>query len=247
MIFEYRIPAASKADVDAWAKRIHALAGLRFPSEEYNARLQTITDAVTSAGANPNGVNGSALFTLRTNENALDPLWELRQFMLSEATGMLVETTIDRTPDISFRDHALVAEFINANEAAILEGAYRVPESFGGRPFLAAASVNMFPSWTPPGIENQEARRQFSLNTCDGCHGNPVTGTDFMHVRPRRRGVSTRLSGFLLGIALEDWTTGKLHTYNELGRRMAYVERLVCECPGPAPCPPPQRAKHRDH
>jgi hypothetical protein len=247
MIFEYRIPASSQVEVDAWAKDFHALSELPFPSEAYNSRLQTLTESVTTAGVNPNGVNGSALFTLRTNEAALEALWELRQFKLSKPSGMLRQTTIDRTPDRSFRDHALVAEFINANEDAILKGDYELPNRFGDRPFLAAAAPNMFPAWTAPGIRNPEARRQFALNTCDGCHGSPVTGTDFTHVRPRKPGVAARLSGFLLGIALEDPTTGKLETYNELGRRMKSLERVVCACSGPAPCPPPERTKHRDH
>jgi hypothetical protein len=226
---------------------VHALSELPFPSESYNAGLQSITEAVISAGANSGGVNGSALHTLRSNENTLAVVWELRQFQLSKATGMLAETTVDRTPDVSFRDHPLVAEFINANEAAILKGDYDLPLRFGDRPFLAAASANLFPPWAAPNIKNMEAQRQFALNTCDGCHGSLVTGTGFVHVSPRVEGTPSTLSGFLLGIGIHDPTTGELHTYNDLGRRMDCLERLVCECPGPEPCRPPLGATQRDH
>ncbi len=247
LILEYRIPARSSESVASWARQFHELGRLPFPSERYNARLQALTDAVTSARANPHGVNGSTLSTLRTNENMLAAMWELRQFRLAPDTGQFVETTIDRTPDLSFRNHGLVARFINRNEAAILEGDYDVPAIFEEHHFLAGANVNTFPHWTGPGVENAEAQRQFSLNTCDGCHGSSVTGTDFIHVMPRKSGSASRLSGFLTGIALEDPLSRTLHTYNALRDRKLYVERLVCDCPGPEPCPEPKRSRHLDH
>jgi hypothetical protein len=228
MIFEYGIPAASPEDARKWAQRFHRLGALRFPSEEYNASLQAITDAVIKAGSAPGRTNGSALLAVRTNENALAPLWELREFRLSAHTGGLEPTSISGTPNAEHLDRPILADFINRNEASILAGEHEVPEVFRDHNFRAGASLNMAAAWRAPGIASPEARRQFSLHTCDGCHGANETGTEFVHVANREVGAASHLSGFLMGIALEDPVTGQLHTYNELGRRKLDLERLVC-------------------
>ena len=51
-----------------WANAWHALGALPFPSEEYNAALQAITERFAGRGAMPGRPNGSALNQLRTNE-----------------------------------------------------------------------------------------------------------------------------------------------------------------------------------
>jgi hypothetical protein len=228
MIFEYGIPARSPEDVGTWAQRFHELGALRFPSEAYNARLQAITDAVITAGAAPGCVNGSTLLAVRTNENALAPLWELREFALSERTGGLEPTPVSGTPSAAHLDRSILADFINRNEASILAGEHEVPAVFQDHDFRAGASPNLASAWDAPGIASAEARRQFSLHTCDGCHGANETGTEFVHVSNREAGSASHLSGFLMGIALEDPVTGELHTYNELGRRKRDLEQLVC-------------------
>src|SRR5687767_11776763 len=74
-IFEYRLPAQTTADVTDWANRWHALSALPFPSEEYNAALQAITDRFAGRNAEPGRPNGSALSQLRTNDFALVFQW----------------------------------------------------------------------------------------------------------------------------------------------------------------------------
>ena len=85
MIFEYKLPAATDADVLGWANAWHALGAMPFPSEEYNAALQAITDRFTGRGARPGHPNGNAINAVRTNEIDFgdNGVWQLREFELS--------------------------------------------------------------------------------------------------------------------------------------------------------------------
>jgi hypothetical protein len=228
-IFEYRLPAKTTADVQAWADRWHALGALPFPSEQYNAALQDITDDFTLRGAEPGRVNGSALAQLRTNEIALVPRWELREFELSSATNRLAPSTVKLTPDTSFLSGSpLVAAYVNANEASILLEQHVVPETFQGQPFLGGSSFNDLLAWTAPGITNNEARHKFSLNTCNGCHASDENGTAFLHIFPRSPGQVSSVSGFMAGTVVPDPVTRAPRSFNDLGRRNQDLTRLVC-------------------
>lgn len=50
LIMDYRLPAATAADVQGWADSWPALGALPFPSEQYNVALQALTDKITGAG-----------------------------------------------------------------------------------------------------------------------------------------------------------------------------------------------------
>jgi hypothetical protein len=228
IILEYRLPAATEADVLAWANRWHALGSLPFPSEQYNAALQAITTGFAGRNAAPGRPNGSSLGQLRTNEIALDAPWELREFTLSATDGLLHPATVKLTPDLSFDRTPTLASFINQNEAEILVERHTVPDTFAGVPFLAGSSLNNLTAWTAPGINNNEARHKFSLNTCNGCHGTEETGTRFLHINPRDPGTVAQLSGFLTGITVPDPVTGVPRTLNDLGRRNQDLKALVC-------------------
>lgn len=232
VILEYRLPARTTADVTAWAQRWHNLQSLPFPSEAYNAALQDITQRFAKRDAEPTRPNGSALAQLRTNEIALSFVWELREFHLSQTSGMLVEVPVERTPDTSFiQESPVLADFVNRNEAAILTETHVVPSSSGGAPFLAGSSFNNLIAWRSADIKNNEARHKFSLNTCNGCHSSEETGTPFLQVSPRDVGGVAGLSGFLTGITLPDPVTGQLRTLNDLKRRKLDLEGIVCPAP----------------
>jgi hypothetical protein len=229
IILEYRLPATSVEDVVAWANAWHALGALPFPSEEYNSALQALTTRFAGRGAEPGRPNGSALGQLRTNENSLNPLWELREFKLSATTGMLEPSFVELTPDTSFMQNGNpVANYINQNEAAILIERHEVPELFEGSPFLGGSSFNEQSAWLPPGVNNPEARHRFSLNTCNGCHAGQETGTDFLHIFPRSPGEVSSLSGFMTGLTVRDPITDIPRTFNDLGRRNADLKAIVC-------------------
>jgi hypothetical protein len=229
MIFEYKLPASSDADVLSWANSWHALAALPFPSESYNVALQAITDRFSGRGARPDHPNGNAINAVRTNELAFGggQPWQLREFVLSPATGRLVPATIKLTPDISFKNTATLATFINANQTAILADAHTVPDSFQGAPFLGAAVFNDLTAWFAPGVDS-ETRHHFSVNTCNGCHSGAETGTTFLQITPRSPGSEATLSGFLIGTTVPDPLTGQPRTFNDLHRRAVDLKSIVC-------------------
>ncbi|HEX6245063.1 MAG TPA: LamG domain-containing protein, partial [Polyangiales bacterium] len=234
-IFEYRLPAQTTADVVNWANRWHALSALPFPSEEYNAALQAITDDFAGRDAEPGRPNGSALAQLRSNDFALVFQWELREFELSPTTGRLVPATVKLTPDTRFlQGSSLVADYINANEASILLEQHVVPELFQGQPLIGGNSFNDLLAWTAPGINNNEARHKFSLNTCNGCHSLDEAGTAFLHIFPRSPGEVSQISPFMAGTVVPDAVTREPRTLNDLARRNRDMTQLVCPTAGVA-------------
>lgn len=233
LMFEYKLPAATEADVLAWAQVFHALGALPF-SEPYNAALQSITDRIVRRGARAGAVNGSALHVMRSNEVAFDnPLarvWELRQFALSPTTGRLAPVPLDGTPDRSFNQTPALAGFITANRDAILDGTQIVPDQLDGNPFRAGAIDNTESQiWFTSDVDD-EARGAFARGTCDGCHSPLETLTDFHHVSPifgNDRGEPV-LSPFLRGVTMATPAAGTTHRFNDLLRRKLDLESIVC-------------------
>ena len=241
LIFEYKLPASTDADVLGWANAWHALGGMTFPSEDYNVALQAITERFAGRGARPDHPNGNAINTVRTNEIDFgnNGLWQLREFALSADTGRLVPATIKLTPDLGFNNSATLASFINANEAAILAetvgDTHTVPDQFQGSPFLAGAVFNdSFTQWNAPGINNLEARFNLAVNTCNGCH-SAETGTYFLQITPRFPGNEATLSGFLTGTTVFDPFAGVQRSFNDLGRRADDLRPIVCPNEPPTP------------
>ena len=234
VILEYKLPAQTEQDVIDWANRWHMLQTHPFPSEEYNAALEAITLRFSGRGAAPGRVNDNALGQLRTNEIALSGFfgrWELREFVLSPTTGFLQETTVKLTPDLGFNQTPTLADFVNQNEPAILAETHTVPEQFEGGPFLAGSVFNDLIEWGSFGIQNNEARFHFSVNTCNGCHG-PETNTTFLQISPRFPGQEAPLSPFLTGTTAFDFFSGQTRTLNDLARRKTDLTGVVCGMPG---------------
>ena len=238
VIFEYKLPAQTEADVQEWANLWHALGSHPFPSEEYNAALEAITLRFSGRNAAPGRVNGSALSQLRTNEISLFPRWELREFVLSPTTGFLTPATIKLTPDLGFNGSPKLADFVLQNEPAILAEKHTVPEQFEGAPFLAGSVFNDLIVWDSPSIDvsHSDARFQLSKNTCNGCHG-PETNTTFLQITPRFPGQEATLSPFLTGTTAIDQFTGQPRSLNDLARRNGDLRGLVCGPTGGAPAP----------
>ena len=155
-------------------------------------------------------------------------LWELREFHLDNSTGQLKSATTAQSPAVKYNaktnntDVQLLASFVNAKQSAILAGRYKVPLSYSGTPFLGGHDFTgksglippLRPIGMPSGIEphhwngtttagasfinSDDARQQFSLNTCSGCHSGE-TQTGFTMIDPVPYGTPARLSGFLTG------------------------------------------------
>lgn len=226
VILEYKISANTEEEYVAAVQSFHALQDLPFPSEEYNAALQALTDSFTGRGALPGAPNDSALIDLRTNEIALSFQWMLREFRLSPA-GTLDPAPLFQTPDSSFNFTDTLGRFINQNETAILAETHTAPLSFEGQPFQAASVFNNIDIWSAVGVNNPDARHKFSLNTCNGCHGGE-TNTAFLHIFPRFTGERSQLSQFHTGTDVFDFETGQVRRLSELGRRRALLEPIVC-------------------
>jgi len=235
LIMEFTLPASSQADIQAWADAWHGLATHPFPSEEYNAALQAITDRITARGAVPTAPNGSGLLRLRTNEIDFgdNKRWELREFNFDAETGFLVPATVKVTPDLSFNGGPVLSSFMTANATDILADRHVVPETFADAPFLGGAIFNDLQPWFSDGSVDNEVRHHLSLNTCNGCHGGETgaqfgTNTAFLQVFPRLPGQEAGLSSFLTGETTPDPLTGAPRTFNDLARRREDLKLFVC-------------------
>ena len=102
VILEYGVnKPATCTDKQAWAQQWYALKDLPVGSSEYNQALENITDQFSLCGSTPARPNQSSLDQLRTNEIALSDTprtWEMREFVLDSATGMLRENTVTQSP-----------------------------------------------------------------------------------------------------------------------------------------------------
>ncbi|MBP6749073.1 MAG: hypothetical protein KA144_05500 [Xanthomonadaceae bacterium] len=212
VIFEYGVPISGCTNVKNYAQQWVNLGNIALGSPAFNPALQAITDQFTAANAAPRKPNRSALNQLRTDEIALAVPWELREYVLPQGNGNLTLTTAKQTPHHTRNNTALLANYINVNSAAILNGTHVVPLTWVGQPFLTGSNFNFSvvdgAVWNAPGVGNQQ-RHKFSLATCNACHGgetrangNPVAlplETSFVHITPRLQNQQSQLSKFLLG------------------------------------------------
>ncbi|MFI5076065.1 MAG: hypothetical protein ACHQRO_01925 [Vicinamibacteria bacterium] len=240
VIFEYAVPASSCLSLKALANQWKALGSLALGSPQYNAALEAITQQVVVAGAGGAAANGSALSQIRTNENLVDPAggldWEAREFRIDPATHLLVQDTVAQTPATILRLSNDFSDYVNSHAPGIVFGDYVVPlryptiaDSFrgGSTIYSAAALWNPILGATP--IVDREARHQFALNTCNGCHYNE-TDTDFAHVRRAPFGAMPALSGFLTGISVADAADGwPVRHFDDLERRAVDMDALISE------------------
>lgn len=237
VIFEYGIQKRGCPAIQNWGQAWANLSALTPGTPAYNTALQAITDQFTTANAAPAKPNGSALNQLRTNEIALTGPWELREFTVDAGSHALTAATVKRNPADNMNQTSTVANFINANAAAITNGTYTVPDQFPGTSaFLGGSTqvptLSLFwdgPSPSPStAITTPGTRHLFSLNTCNGCHGGE-TQTFFQHVK------GGAMSWFLTGITVTDpagETSGSppaptTRTFDDLTRRSTDLSGLV--------------------
>jgi hypothetical protein len=219
VIFEYGVPVRGCTNVKNYGQQWVNLGNIALGSAAFNPALQAITDQFTTANAAPNKPNRSALNQLRTNENALNPLWELREFVLPGTTPvatMLNIVSTKQTPHHTRNNTALLANFINT-APGVATGTHTVPATWAGQPFLTGSNFNFNVTdaavWNAPGALNTN-RHMMSLGTCNACHGgearangNPAVvfplangpETSFVHVDVRLPAAQSNLSKFLVG------------------------------------------------
>jgi Concanavalin A-like lectin/glucanases superfamily len=239
LIIEYNIPATTQAEITDLANAWHALTTLPFPSQDYNAALQRVTERFTARNAAPGRVNGSALGQIRTNDFfQFSFAWEFREFHLDATSGMIVPAPVAQTPDRSFNFSARLGRFVLANEPAILAEKHAAPLMFEGAPFQGGNNdASDFFTWQVPGV-SPELRHRFARNTCNGCHTQSETGGAEFQIRPRFPFQEAGLSGFLLGADVPDFSAGVIRHFNELRRRGRILHDLVCPEEMLPPLPP---------
>lgn len=202
VILEYRLPLTATLTQNAWALKWHSLADQRLGlvgTTVFKAALQRVTDSFSSDAVS-GLVNGSPINQVRTNEIALEPPWELREFRLNDASGQLGQVTVKQTPDFALDNKPDLEKWVLENQDAILAGTHVVPDLFPGTstPFLGGtAPMPSGFSWltNSPSVP-PDVRAQFSLNTCNGCHSGD-TRTNFLHVNPRKSESETEFSEFM--------------------------------------------------
>lgn len=217
--FEYKLPSSASRQV--WAQRFHALGTLGF-GEEYNARLQMITDEFTRRGADPSGVNGSPLGQLRTNERLSGMFhmnWQWREFQLIGGTPAKLQiTTTKQTPHSSLNDpsRSELSTWLNQNSQAVLAGTAVVPS------FLLGGESDEGLPWSRADVDPSVVNA-FARQTCNGCHtgagGDPKDAVidNFYHISSRRPGGldgTARLSPFMIE--------------KEVPRREVFMKATLC-------------------
>ncbi|GMU00337.1 hypothetical protein KH5H1_44570 [Corallococcus caeni] len=235
LIFEYGVPGEGCPAVIGWARQWAGLGSYATFNPAYRARLALMTESVVLRGRAPGKGNGNALNQLRTNEVALGFPWELREFRLVDqhpvtgkdkpSNGCLRVHTMALTPDDAthdFRTDPDVDAFVRTTVKNGVEqpvtvptqcsANFVVPRTLNGRPFLGANSQVAPPThWealnvVPTDATEVCARKEFSANTCNGCHfkdtgTNDFSGVNnlaFTHVSPTS-GIPARQSKFLTG------------------------------------------------
>lgn len=245
VIFEYGVPISGCEAVSDWANQWVNLSLLPLGSPAYNAALEAITEQFVRAGVAPSKPNGSALNQLRTNENALNIVWELREFKLGRSSPFLFEDTVKQTPDETLNNSPVFSNFVNTTPIP-----QTVPDRFPGlSPFMAATArataINQLNThFQGPGIIDNNKRFLVSVDTCTSCHiretstnGTPAGNNAFLHVDPRP--MPAQLSRFLTGATVSildspdlflvnDPVVGAtLHPFNDLDRRRQKLASLA--------------------
>jgi hypothetical protein len=152
--------------------------------------------------------------------------------------SFLNEATTKQTPDASINGNDILTSFINQFENDILSGSHVVPLDYNGQAFLGGGiRYDSGDFWNSYGINNNDARHQFSLATCNSCHARE-TDTGFLHITPVQFGnVTAPLSGFLSGntqntsdiefLSVLDPVDSTARDFNDLLRRAADLDALV--------------------
>ncbi|MBA3464600.1 MAG: hypothetical protein H0T46_32005 [Deltaproteobacteria bacterium] len=266
VIFEYNLPKLSANETvqqsrTAWAKLFRNVGwvkknGKLVPREInvlFNQELVKVTDKFAARGANPTGINRSALSQVRTNEIQLGNPWSMREFHL-QSNGTLRIGTVALTPDAEFNifdpitgersgdprfdpetgaelpprtdRSAELVSFLQANRSAVIAEQHKIPAAF-----LAGESLENAPftNWTfEKGLVDEVLRRPFARNTCNGCHNaEEVQISGFYHVQP--------FDGFPATADGKDRLSDFVKN-DEVPRRTAFLQHQLCggQCATPA-------------
>ncbi|MFT5240645.1 MAG: hypothetical protein ACI9OU_000498 [Candidatus Promineifilaceae bacterium] len=255
VILEYELPATNMRQLGEWARLWKELERFPLDSPDYNRHLERVTRRFTEAGSAPGKPNGSALNQLRSNDIALAQPWELREFVIDGDSGLLQQNTVALTPDkITLNGTPEFAAFINEHGADLAQGTAELdPAFFAASAMAGPFLLTDFPDWesrtfttnvlfdpfydvpwSAAGIDNNDVRHAFALNTCNGCH-RAETGTGFLQIGfpaendlPKSLKHPAALAGFLTGIEVPDPVEpDTIRTFGDLERRLTDFKALT--------------------
>lgn len=214
--FEYALP--DTRTMKEWAGAWHALAGHATFDDGYKAELEKLTEGFIGAGAAPGRANGNAISQVRTNESALNWIWQLREFRLLDGGSRLGLGSTRNTPLETLNDSALLATWVSENAAAVKANRYAIPESLLG----GSSNAFMF-RWSVPNVD-EATRTAFASQTCNGCHTGDGTTTG------RLKDTAFHISPFASGTAkLSTFLWDPAHPGNdELSTRIKRHEAALC-------------------
>ena len=224
------------------------------PSDQYLEHLDEMGDRFTKRGADPDKTNGNSINQVRTNEFVLLPrVWQFREFNLLDRNDSRIKefsitadrdlkskgtlggqaglwtTTTKGNPMVNeFRNHSILANWINQRESQILDGEVSpaAPEWMVGGIANQPGRNRSF-SFKPAGVHINLARHKFSLSTCSGCH-NGDTNTQFFMLEPRNFNEISDMPSFLTGGSVKDAVNPEeSHFYHDLGQREKNMKNLL--------------------
>lgn len=225
VIFEYELPASSETEVRQWAIDWSNLTTISDPAA-YNVALQNITDRFTGKDTMLLKPNGNAINQIRTNEIRLTSPWELREFVISPITNLLVQNTVNQTPDFELRESAQLESFLNLNAPLILKERHEIPQVMLGASALTPIST---PWAATLSNVDDEVKHKFAVNTCNGCH-RTETDAFFLHVSNRVQGSEAILSSFMTGInsdVVDPRNSTIRRSFNDIQRRLVDVNNVL--------------------
>ena len=206
VILEYRLPLDTKTTPAEWAASWHTLSDFDPAGDQFAPLLEQITDAF--AKRLPNNGTPPILAQLRTSEAAFGVDREFRQFVLKEK--FLVPAPLTLTPGPAFAiphspEQRILTAFLRDQNDLLRDGISGLPASFpiarktvpiqAGSAFILVNQPSFY--WEGGSGISRDARRLFSLNTCNGCHAGETACGDGMHVHPRAEGMPAQISAFL--------------------------------------------------
>ena len=203
VIFEYDLLGKSDRD---WANSWHSLGQLELSDPAFNSTVESLTKTFTHG--KQQAQSPVHLAQLRSSEAAFGPDREFRQFELTNGKFSPVELTHTPAPSFALKnspEQRALNVFLHEQDPLIRRGVNLLPENIsdhnrsfvvpGGSAFIPADEPNFH--WDLGTQISRDARRIFSLNTCNGCHAGETACAEGLHVHPRAEGEPARLSDFL--------------------------------------------------
>lgn len=214
IIFEYALPTTRSTR--EWAEAWHGVGKIAGNGEEYRAALEGVTSSFTTRGSRPEGINGSAIGQIRTNESYLNWIWQQREFGLGGDRMLRIQPTRN-TPGEALNTTPQLAQWLTENREAVLKNRYEIPTSM-----RSGSSDALQYRWSVPGVD-EATRLAFAQGTCNGCHTTEQTSIDTaFHVSPFRKG-TLKLSPFLY-----DPTHQNGGGHDDVTARSASLRRALC-------------------